>query len=130
VEASSVSGSVTVRSMRGRAELNSVSGDLRVSGRELSGSLQTVSGNIGVAGDLERDGTLELTSHSGDVSLQLAPGASLRLVAGTFSGGVEADYPGARVTRVSRREARIEVGSGSTRVEVHTFSGNVKLSPR
>jgi DUF4097 and DUF4098 domain-containing protein YvlB len=130
VEASSVSGGVTVRSMRGRAELNSVSGDLRITGRNLSGSMQTVSGGIVLVGDLDSSGTLELTSHSGDVLLQLSPGASLSLEAGTFSGGIEADYPGARVTRVSRREARVQVGSGSTRVEVHTFSGSVKLSGR
>lgn len=130
VEAASVSGSVTVASMRGRAEVHSVSGEIRVSGRALSGEFQTVSGSITLAGDLARGANLELTSHSGSVTLSLAPGASLELQANTFSGGISADYRGARVTRQSRREARIIVGGGDARVAVNTFSGDVKLTGR
>lgn len=130
VEAASVSGNVTVASMRGRAEVHSVSGDVRVTGRALSGEFQTVSGNVILVGDLARGANLELTSHSGDVTLALASGASLELQANTFSGSIEADYRGARVTRPSRREARITVGGGDARVAVHTFSGNVKLTNR
>jgi DUF4097 and DUF4098 domain-containing protein YvlB len=130
VEAGSVSGSVTVRSMRGHAELHSVSGDIQVTGQQLSGAAQTVSGTITLTGDLDTDGNLELTSHSGDVVLELAPNASAEVQVGTFSGEIEADYPGARVTRVSRREARVQLGGGAMHIEVHTFSGNVKLSAR
>lgn len=130
VSATSVSGSVTVASMRGRAEVHSVSGDLRVTGRALSGEFQTVSGSVILVGDLARGANLELNSHSGDVTLSLAPGASLELQANTFSGSIDTDYRGARVTRPSRREARITVGGGDARVAVHTFSGDVKLTNR
>ena len=130
VEAGSVSGSVTVASMRGRAEVHSVSGEIRVNGRALSGEFQTVSGSITLNGDLARGANLELTSHSGTVTLALAPGASLELTATTFSGDISSDYRGARVTRESRREARIIVGSGDARVAVNTFSGSVKLTGR
>lgn len=130
VEAVSVSGNVIVASMRGRAEVHSVSGDIRVTGRALSGEFQTVSGNVILVGDLARGANLELTSHSGDVTLSLSSGASLELQANTFSGSIEADYRGARVTRPSRREARITVGGGDARVTVNTFSGSVKLTNR
>jgi DUF4097 and DUF4098 domain-containing protein YvlB len=116
--------------MRGRAEVHSVSGEIRVTGRGLSGEFQSVSGSINVVGDLARDADLELTTHSGSVTLALAPGASVDLQANTFSGDISTDYRGARLTRESRREARIVVGGGDARVAVHTFSGSVKLTGR
>jgi DUF4097 and DUF4098 domain-containing protein YvlB len=128
VEANSVSGGVTVASMRGRAEVHSVSGGIHVTGRELSGEFQTVSGEVVLTGDLARGADVQVTSHSGDVVLQLARGASAQIDAGTFTGSILSDYPGARVTRESQRKARIVVGDGDARVEVRTFSGDVKLA--
>jgi len=64
------------------------------------------------------------------VTLALAPGASAEVQANTFSGDISADYRGARVSRESRREAKITVGGGDARVAVHTFSGDVKLTDR
>lgn len=130
VEAGSVSGDVQVASMRGRAEVHSVSGDIRVAGRALSGSFQTVTGGIVLTGDLARDGDLELTSHSGDVTLQLAPNASARLEMTTFSGDFQVDYPGVRLERENRRTARARLGSGDATVTLSTFSGDVKLMRR
>lgn len=130
VEAGSVSGSVEVASMRGRAEVNSVSGDVRVTGRGLSGSFQTVSGEITITGDLARGSDLELTTHSGTITLQMPAGASAAVDFTTFSGDIESDYPGARVTRPSRREARVIIGGGDARVTAQTFSGDVRLMRR
>lgn len=131
VEVGSVSGGVEVSSMRGRAEVHSVSGDVRVTGRNLSGSFQTVSGEITISGDLARGGDLELTTHSGDVVLNLPGGTSAEVDFSTFSGGIQADYPGARLVRQSRREARVTIGGGGgTRVRAQTFSGDVRLERR
>ncbi|HEX6746827.1 MAG TPA: DUF4097 family beta strand repeat-containing protein [Longimicrobium sp.] len=130
VEAGSTSGTVEIASMRGRAEVHSVSGDVRVTGRGLSGSFQTVSGSVILTGDLDRDADLELNSHSGNVVLQLSSGASADIDAGTFSGSIDVDYPGARVERESRRSARIRLGSGDATVKMQTFSGSVKLVRR
>ncbi len=130
VEAGSTSGSVEIASMRGRAEVHSVSGDVRVTGRGISGSFQTVSGSVILTGDLDRDGDVELNSHSGDVVLQLSSGASADIDAGTFSGSIDVDFPGARVERESRRSARIRLGSGDASVKMQTFSGSVKLLRR
>jgi len=130
VEAGSTSGTVEIASMRGRAEVHSVSGDVRVTGRGLSGSFQTASGSVILTGDLDRGGDLELNSHSGDVVLQLTSGASADIQAGTFSGSIDVDFPGARVERESRRSAKIRIGSGDASVRMHTFSGSVKLVRR
>ncbi|HSU17009.1 DUF4097 family beta strand repeat-containing protein [Longimicrobium sp.] len=130
VEAGSVSGDVEIASMRGRAEVHSVSGGIRVTGRGLSGTFQTVAGGIVLSGDLARDADLELTTHSGDVTLQLAANASASVEMTTFSGGISVDYPGARVQRENRRNATARVGAGDASVTVSTFSGDVKLTRR
>lgn len=128
VEANTVSGVVTVGAVRGRAEVSSVSGEVHVAGRDVSGEFQTVTGRIVLTGDLSRDGSLELTTHSGDVVLQLARGTSADVQVSSFSGSVNVDYPGARVTRPTRNETRVVVGGGDARVAVNTFSGDVRVA--
>jgi DUF4097 and DUF4098 domain-containing protein YvlB len=130
VHASSVSGGVTVASVQGRAEVSSVSGDISVTGRRLSGSFQTVSGEVRVSGDLARDGTTEVSTHSGDVELRIGAGASAEVEFTTFNGDAITQVPGARVTRQGRREQRIVIGRGEARVSVNTFSGDLKLTGR
>jgi len=125
-----VSGSVEVASMRGRAEVSTVSGGIRLTGRQLAGSFQSVSGSIFVSGDLARDGTTTIESHSGTVEVRLAPPLSVAGDVTTFSGTITNDIPGVRITRQSRREQRFTVGRGEARLSIRTFSGDVKLGGR
>ena len=48
----------------------------------------------------------------------------------TFSGDLDVQAAGARVTRSTRREREVVLGRGGARVEVRTFSGDVKLADR
>ena len=130
VRATAVSGNVTVAAMSGRAEVQSVSGDVQVTGRALHGAFQTVSGNVRLTGDLARDGSTDISSHSGDVELRLSSGASAEVEVTTFSGSIENALAGARVERISRREHHITIGRGDARVAIQTFSGSVKLTGR
>ena len=130
VDAESVSGSVRVSGVAGRVDAQTVSGDIAVSGERLSGAFQSVTGTIRLRGGLARGGDLDLETHSGDVDLQLSRGASATLEMTTFSGGLDNDFAGARITRASRREYRVVLGGGDARVSVTTFSGSLKLSSR
>ena len=48
-----------------------------------------------------------------------------------FSGDLETEFPGARVTRTSRREIHVVIGGGNAaRVTAQTFSGDVRLERR
>ncbi|HEX2206008.1 MAG TPA: DUF4097 family beta strand repeat-containing protein [Longimicrobium sp.] len=129
VKVESVSGTVEVSSAAGRAEVQTVSGDIALTGRRLEGALRSVSGSVVLRGDVGRGG-VEIESHSGDVELQLARSTSATVEMTTFSGGLENDFAGARITRASRREYRVVLGGGDARVRVTTFSGDVKLSGR
>lgn len=130
LRAQSVSGTVTAPTVSGRAEVQTVSGDIRVEGQRLRGDFETVSGDVTIAGSLERGGTTTVSSHSGQIEMRLPRGAGAEVEFTTFSGDMDLSVAGARVTRTSRREREVLLGRGGARVELRTFSGNVKLADR
>jgi DUF4097 and DUF4098 domain-containing protein YvlB len=122
-----VSGDVMVGSLSGRAEVNTVSGDVRVSGQHLQADVRSVSGDITLEGDLDAQTATQINTHSGDVRLHLARGSGAELDFTSFSGDVEGDVPGGmRMTR-SGRDQHFVVGRGGARVVVHTFSGDLSV---
>ncbi len=127
VRARSVSGDVNVSGVSGSATGSTVSGDLTVTGSRLSGGFQTVSGDVRLKGDLDRSGTLDVKTHSGEVELAL-DGSPADVDFSTFSGDVDVDVSGAQVERRSRREQQIRVGRGGSRVTVRTFSGDLRIT--
>jgi DUF4097 and DUF4098 domain-containing protein YvlB len=110
VHASSVSGSVSVRSVRGPVQAESVSGSIRAQdvGREVK--LSSVSGSV----DAENCGDdVRATSVSGSVTVTNAKGDVL---AHSVSGNVQTRNPGGRV----------DANSSSGSVGVHAANGDVK----
>lgn len=130
LRAQSVSGTVTAPTVSGRAQVQTVSGDIRVQGQRLRGDFGTVSGDVTIAGSLDRGGTVTVNSHSGEIEMRLPRGTGAEVEFTTFSGDLEIAVDGARVTRTSRREREVLLGRGGSRVELRTFSGNVKLADR
>ncbi|MCR9159168.1 MAG: DUF4097 family beta strand repeat-containing protein [Nannocystaceae bacterium] len=124
-ELSTVSGDVQVSGMHGRLEVGTVSGDITVSGSVLERSeLAVVSGTIDVHADL-RAGSHDFAAHSGDISVRVGAKQGARFRVETFSGTIEdalLDPPVATRGRHLR-----EIGDGSARVDVATFSGSVRL---
>lgn len=130
LRAQSVSGSITATALGGRVEAQTVSGEIRVEGQRLRGEMESVSGDVEVAGSLSSGGTTTVSSHSGEVQLRFVRGTGADVEFTTFSGDMDLAFPGARVTRNSRREREVVLGRGGARVEVRTFSGDVRLSER
>ncbi len=127
-ELSTVSGDVRVAKARGRLEAETISGGIAIANAELQRSrLSTISGDIGFEGGLA-SGEHTLDAHSGNISAQLDPKQGVRLSAQTFSGVVEdalVDPP----IRTRGRHVR-QHRDGAARLELATFSGDVRISPR
>lgn len=146
VQATTTSGDIRVLGVRKEAELSTVSGDVHVSKARGRLEAQTISGTVTVAdanlqrsqlaaisGDIDFEGGLgtgrhAFEVHSGNITVRLDPKQGVRLRAQTFAGVVEdalLDPP----IRTRRSHVR-EYGDGAARLELATFSGDVRLSPR
>jgi DUF4097 and DUF4098 domain-containing protein YvlB len=143
---SSVQGSVSVEGSRGRLELNSVSEGIRVVDAEgditaetISGSLEfvrvrsksveagTLSGEILYDGTFQEGGQYSFVSHSGDIMLGVPEGASATFNVATLDGEVENLFPVQALERPTRRRTTFRVGTGSAKVEIESFNGNVRV---
>jgi hypothetical protein len=127
-------GAIEVRGGSDDAGLSTVSGPIRVlDGRFERGKFETVTGDITYRGDVGFRGSVDLTTHSGRIELQLPPRPDLELDAATVTGSIENAVTSSRP--ITGREGRgmelgFSSGSGNTRVVVRSFKGNVTLKPR
>lgn len=145
VSARSVQGTVIVENSQGQIKASSTSDDVRVVDVSGDVSAETVSGDIylerirssrvdagTVSGDVYYDGAIQprgrysFVTHSGDVIASVQEGADVTVSVGTLNGDLNASFP--LPTRDDRgRRVTFTLGSGSARLELETFSGDVEL---
>lgn len=147
VQAHTVSGDLSLRAPSKNTVLNSVSGDLQVQGPSGQLRLETVSGNIDLAGG--PFSSLQLKSISGDMELDAALTDDGRLTGETLSGQLTVRLPASTSAAVSLRsfsgevlstlggaggEARerieFKLGDGRGRIDLSSFSGDIRLDKR
>jgi DUF4097 and DUF4098 domain-containing protein YvlB len=138
VTASTVSGNITVRGLKGRTiQLGTVSGNVRMDDVQ-SDRLMTraVNGNIDYAGDLARSGRYEFVSHSGDIRLMLSGTTGFEVQANSFSGNVRSEFPVSRRAGaeggggVTPKGIRGVFGDASAMLVLRAFSGNISIARR
>ncbi|MBP2647508.1 MAG: hypothetical protein H6Q77_1132 [Gemmatimonadetes bacterium] len=120
-------GTVVLRGVRGDLTVTTVSGAILIGGARISRArLETVSGEIAWKGAIERGGTLDAQTHSGNIELRLPPtlGADLELSAP--SGAITSEFtlkgkPSASGT------LRTSIGDGGAAITARTFRGRISL---
>ena len=135
LEASSVSGQVTIRGVKARSlEAGAVSGNVLVQDVTCERiEAQTVSGDVQFAGDLVRAGRYELSSHSGNVTVALSGNTGFEVEATSFSGSVRSDLKlqsEGDDRRRHQRTLRGVHGDGSAVLDLTTFSGSIVIARR
>lgn len=135
LEASSVSGQVTIRGVKARSlEAGAVSGNVVVQDVTCERiEAQTVSGDVQFAGDLVRAGRYELSSHSGNVTVALSGNTGFEVEATSFSGSVRSDLKlqaEGDDRRRHQRTLRGVHGDGSAVLDLTTFSGSIVIARR
>ncbi|WP_430391346.1 DUF4097 family beta strand repeat-containing protein [Dyella sp. 20L07] len=124
-----VSGDILAPNVGSEAELQTVSGRIRVSGgpwRKLN--LSTVSGDVQLTGGTAPNGTFDVDSMSGDVQVQFPANTSATIHASTFSGDLRSDFGTARkVEHGPGSELQTTVGGGNGKINVETFSGDLRI---
>jgi DUF4097 and DUF4098 domain-containing protein YvlB len=145
VQVSSASGSVTVSNAKGDVRVKAIAGVIRVSqpgGRveadtasgevEIQGAANDVkghakSGRVYVQGNPSADSFWELKTLSGGVQFSVPASANFHLSAEAVSGEIRADIP-IVIEEHGKHSLRAHMGNGGGRVEVHTVSGEIRVS--
>lgn len=141
----SVHGSVTLEKASGRIDLHSVNDDVKAT--DVSGdlSVETVNGDVKlrgiqssnteattVNGDVTYDGTIKdggryvFSTHDGDVRVAVPERANVTVSVSTFNGDFTACFP-VQVTGKAGHRFSFTIGSGSARLELESFTGDITL---
>lgn len=145
VQVSSASGNVTVSNVKGDVRVKAISGVIRVShpggrveGNTASGEIEiqdaandvtahAASGRVYVQGNPGAQGFWNLRTASGGVQISVPPSANFRLTAEAASGEIRTDVP-IVVEEQGKHSLHAHVGNGGGRVEVHTASGEIRVT--
>ncbi|MDQ6873159.1 MAG: DUF4097 domain-containing protein [Gemmatimonadota bacterium] len=129
LRAKTATGTITFQGTSADVGLSTVSGPIKVDGGVFERTkVETVTGNITFAGRLDRAGTFDFDTHSGnvDIGIPQKTGASVSAVtiAGTITNNLSVNPPiPGRFGRGA--ELTMELGGGGARVAVRTFKGPV-----
>jgi hypothetical protein len=128
LRASSISGSVVIRDIRGEVSAESVSGNVRVFNGGRVASAKSISGNVEL-NDTEIDGSFNASSASGSVVLRRVKARQLDL--GSISGDVELDDVTSERVEAQTVSGNVRFGgpvAKSGRYELSSHSGNVTVA--
>ena len=130
-------GTITLRGARGDVLATTVGGAIVVTdGAITRGHLETVSGTIAYDGTVSPRGTLDVATHSGDVTLRLPPDISAEFDLGSFDGSILYGLSGKGEGKGKGEEApkpfrgkpiSFTTGAGEARVIVRSFKGEIRI---
>lgn len=129
LRAKTATGTITFQGASSDVGLSTVSGPIKVDGGVFERTkIETVTGNITFAGKLDRGGTFDFDTHSGNIEIGIPQkmGASISAVtiAGTITNNLSANAPiPGRFGRGA--ELTMEPSGGGARVSVRTFKGPI-----
>jgi hypothetical protein len=132
-------GSVTLRGARGDVLASTVGGAIVVTDGALRRAhFETVSGTVAYDGTVIGPGTLEVITHSGDVTLRLPSALSAEFDLSSFDSGI-LYAPGGKGEKGEKGEGSAKpvrgkplsftTGTGEARVAVRTFKGEIRILP-
>ena len=137
VHARTVSGPITLADIRGgHVEIGTGSGKValnNVTGPSVT--VNTTSSGITYDGDFGAGGAYRLSSHSGPIDVALPASASVEVRAESVNGTVQNDFP---LQQKTHSDFKPTVGrsfqgfanSGSSSVQLHSFSGTIRVKKR
>ena len=133
LRAKTASGSIELAGEVSDLAATSVSGTIRVvAARQARARIESVTGEIVVSGKPTRGGAWEIETHSGPVTLVLAPDTDAEIDIHTFGGDVRAELGrvvSRRIDDLAGSDWKILAGSGGTSMTVRTFKAPVIVRP-
>ncbi len=131
VDAHSTDDDAIVRRVRGSVAGESVSGDvmlLDVVGPRVTG--RSTEGDVRFVGSIVPGGSYELSTHDGNLTVEIPASSSADVVVRTYDGDFESSFP-VRTERIeSGGEYRFTLGDGGARMTLEAFDGEIRLLQR
>src|SRR5713226_2761574 len=127
VRVNALSGVIRVSNPGGRIEADTASGEVEIQGAANDVKAHAVSGRVSVHGNPAANSYWELKTVSGTVQLGVPASANLHLSAEAASGEIRTDIP-IVIEEQGKHSLRAHMGSGGGRVDVHTVSGEIRVS--
>ena len=126
-------GTVTLRGARGDIQASTVGGAIVATDAALMRAhLETVSGTVAYDGTVMAQGTLEVITHGGDVTLRLPAEISAEFDLNSIDGPVAFGTSGKGIGKGSEKSTRgkpmsFTTGAGEARIIVRTFKGEIRI---
>ena len=124
-------GDVRVVGHRGRLQVESTDGELTLRGIEgPASSASTLDGDVEFEGSVSENGTLDLSTHDGDVTVGLPASVQAEVEVSTFHGAFSSEF---RVRTGGFRAGeplRFRIGDGGARVSLRSFDGDIRILSR
>jgi DUF4097 and DUF4098 domain-containing protein YvlB len=127
VHANALSGVIHVYKPGGRVEADAGSGEVEIHGAASDVNAHALSGRVSVQGNPGADSYWQLKTASGAVQLGVPASANLHLSAEATSGEIRTDIP-IVIEEQGKHSLRAHMGSGGGRVDVHTVSGEIRVT--
>jgi DUF4097 and DUF4098 domain-containing protein YvlB len=122
-----LAGTIRISRPGGRVEADTASGEVDVEGASSDVKAHAASGRVSVKGNPGADSYWELKTMSGAVQLGVPASANLHLSAEATSGEIRTDIP-IVIEEQGKHSLRAHMGSGGGRVDVHTVSGEIRVT--
>ena len=127
VRVNALAGVIRVAKPGGRVEADTMSGAVEIQGAANNVKAHAASGRVSIQGNPGADSYWELKTVSGGVQLNVPMTANFHLSAEAVSGEIRTDIP-IVIEEQGKHSLRAHLGSGGGRVEVHTVSGEIRVS--
>lgn len=132
VQATTVNEGIRLTNVTGEMTAETTNGDIVIENAQGSAlEVSTVNGDITFNGTIRDGGAYRLTTHSGDIMAGLGGAANATVFVRTFQGDFSSDFPiqlPDNQKESSSKRFNFTLGSGSARIEVQSFNGDIHLA--
>jgi DUF4097 and DUF4098 domain-containing protein YvlB len=133
VQATSVNETIRLTNVAGDMTAETTNGDIVVENAQTSSlEASTVNGDITFNGTIRENGAYRLATHGGDVRVGLGGAANATVFVRTFQGDFSSDFPiqlpEGQSARGGSKRFNFTLGTGSARIDVQSFNGDIFLA--
>jgi DUF4097 and DUF4098 domain-containing protein YvlB len=127
IEVVTVNDGITITDSKGDISAETTNGDVELRGIDANNmQATTINGDVTYDGTIKDGGHYSFSTNNGDVNVSIPTGANVAVTASTFNGDFDACFP-VSVTSAHKHRFSFTLGTGSAKLEMESFGGDLKL---